>query len=153
MASSQLQTFRNYIQELEVLQARLDILRKCKDDAGANFDYYNTVCTDTNGTSQKYHEMHDDLLGFTYFTGGEFEKYLQDIIDLKKGISELPDLTETEQLQSELDKLRSELDMKMREVYDSNPSDEELFLNAGLYSTMAWTVLATSVLYYLFRRI
>lgn len=45
---------------------------------------------------------------------------------------------------------RKELDRKMREIYDQSDSDVNLLLDNSVYVNLAWTVLATSVLYYLF---
>ena len=45
---------------------------------------------------------------------------------------------------------RKELDRKMRELYDQSDSDVNLLLDNSVYVNLAWTVLATSVLYYLF---
>ena len=45
---------------------------------------------------------------------------------------------------------RKELDWKMRELYDESNSDVNLLFDNSVYVNLAWTVLATSVLYYLF---
>lgn len=45
---------------------------------------------------------------------------------------------------------RKELDLKMRELYDQSNSDVNLLFDNSVYVNLAWTVLATSVLYYLF---
>lgn len=45
---------------------------------------------------------------------------------------------------------RKELDWKMREIYDQSNSDVNLLFDNSVYVNLAWTVLATSVLYYLF---
>lgn len=45
---------------------------------------------------------------------------------------------------------RKELDWKMRELYDQSNSDVNLLFDNSVYVNLAWTVLATSVLYYLF---
>ena len=47
-------------------------------------------------------------------------------------------------------KKRKELDLKMRELYDQSNSDVNLLFDNSVYVNLAWTVLATSVLYYLF---
>jgi len=45
---------------------------------------------------------------------------------------------------------RNNLDMKMRELYENEYNDKQLLYDHSVYFTLAWTVLATSVLYYIF---
>lgn len=45
---------------------------------------------------------------------------------------------------------RKDLDRKMREIYDEKNSDTYVMFDNSVYTNLAWTVLATSVLYYLF---
>ena len=45
---------------------------------------------------------------------------------------------------------RKELDNKMRELYENEYTDNQLMYDNSVYVNLAWTVLATSVLYYLF---
>jgi hypothetical protein len=47
-------------------------------------------------------------------------------------------------------KKRKDLDRKMREIYDEKNSDTYMMFDNSVYTNLAWTVLATSVLYYLF---
>lgn len=50
-------------------------------------------------------------------------------------------------------KLREELDRKLREVYSSNKSiygNSKLYLDATVYTTVLWTIVATTLLYYVF---
>ena len=49
-------------------------------------------------------------------------------------------------------KKRSDLDNKMRELYGEK-GDPDLNINSSVYSTMLFTVLSTSLLYYLFIKI
>ena len=46
--------------------------------------------------------------------------------------------------------LRNDLDKKMDEIYNASKSDVSLSLNNSVYTTLFWTVLATSLLYFLF---
>lgn len=61
---------------------------------------------------------------------GEYDKLLSDHLDVKKK--------------------RKELDLKMRELYEQEKSDVQIMHDNSVYVTFAYTVLATSVLYYLF---
>lgn len=47
-------------------------------------------------------------------------------------------------------KKRTELDLKMQELYEFGENDRQIMFDNSVYTTLAWTVLATSVLYYLF---
>lgn len=61
---------------------------------------------------------------------GEYDTLLSDHLDVKKK--------------------RKELDLKMRELYEQEKSDVQIMHDNSVYVTFAYTVLATSVLYYLF---
>jgi len=54
---------------------------------------------------------------------------------------------------SEVKKLRNELDQKMREIYEADDTDIQIMDNSSSYITLTWTVLAISLLYYLFRKL
>ena len=87
----------------------------------------------------------------TYTNYSDFET---DVNDLSKGINSSQD--EHEILlnnHSEVKKLRNELDQKMREIYEADDTDIQIMDNSSSYITLTWTVLAISLLYYLFRKL
>jgi hypothetical protein len=48
---------------------------------------------------------------------------------------------------------RDDLDRKMRDLYDNEYTDNRFLHDQSVYATLAWTVLATSILYYIFVKI
>ena len=51
---------------------------------------------------------------------------------------------------------RNELDMKMKEILGTENSilfENQNYIDSSVYTTLLWTVLATSCLYYLFIKI
>ena len=52
--------------------------------------------------------------------------------------------------------VRTELDAKLREIYSGNGSrfeNSKLYLDSTVYTTVLWTILATTLLYYFFRKL
>jgi len=52
-----------------------------------------------------------------------------------------------------VNELRSELDQKMKEIYDPDDQDTYILHNQSIYMTLSWTIIATSVLFYLFAKL
>jgi len=53
-------------------------------------------------------------------------------------------------------RIRTELDGKLREIYAGNGSrfeNSKLYLDSTVYTTVLWTILATTLLYYCFRKL
>lgn len=53
-------------------------------------------------------------------------------------------------------KLRNELDLKMKEILktdDSFVNDSKLHYDSTMYASIGWTILATSLVYYVFRKL
>jgi len=52
--------------------------------------------------------------------------------------------------------LRNELDLKMKEILktdDSFVNQSKLHYDSTMYASIGWTILATSLLYYVFRKL
>jgi len=60
-----------------------------------------------------------------------------------------PAFEATKNKHKEVKELRNELDNKMRELYGEK-GDPDLNLDSSVYSTMLFTIMTTSLLYYLF---
>jgi hypothetical protein len=78
-----------------------------------------------------------------------------DVADLSNGINNYTD-TDYDQLitdHKEIKRKRNELDQKMRDVYEADNTDMAIMDNSSSYITLTWTVLAISLLYYLFRKL
>lgn len=78
-----------------------------------------------------------------------------DAADLSNGINNYTD-TDHDKLvtdHEEIKRKRNELDQKMRDVYEADNTDMAIMDNSSSYITLTWTVLAISLLYYLFRKL
>ena len=79
----------------------------------------------------------------------------QDVNDLSDGINNYTDdyydklITD----HAEIKVKRNELDQKMRDVYEADNTDMAIMDNSSSYITLTWTVLAISLLYYIFRKL
>jgi len=81
----------------------------------------------------------------------DFSKFERDIIDLSGGLHRNNDFRkDIKNNYKTVNDLRSELDNKMRDIYNPEEEDPYLLHNQSIYLTLSWTILATSVLYYLF---
>ena len=97
-----------------------------------------------------YTKLVSDAGGFN----GNIAIFAQDLTDISAGLnvhsgfnSDHPsNITKYKTMKNK----RKELDWKMREIYDQSNSDVNLLFDNSVYVNLAWTVLATSVLYYLF---
>ena len=91
-----------------------------KDEATADFTDF----------QQGVHQTATTQTSGNHSYTGEYDTLLSDHLDVKKK--------------------RKELDLKMRELYEQEKSDVQIMHDNSVYVTFAYTVLATSVLYYLF---
>lgn len=85
---------------------------------------------------------------------GNYEDFKQDLSDVYHAMytnSHFDDHHTTEMNKYiTMKNKRKDLDRKMREIYDEKNSDTYVMFDNSVYTNLAWTVLATSVLYYLF---
>ena len=121
-------------------------------------DYYiNNGSNNGSNRDYTYGKIYNNLL--TTNTAGytNYDDYKQDILDLSAGIgmirpgglkdSSMNYLVNTH---TNIKTKRNNLDMKMRELYENEYNDKQLLYDHSVYFTLAWTVLATSILYYIF---
>lgn len=77
-----------------------------------------------------------------------------DAVDLSTGINNYTgDYDQLVTDHEEIKRKRNELDQKMRDVYEADNTDMAIMDNSSSYITLTWTVLAISLLYYLFRKL
>ena len=91
----------------------------------------------------------------TQLTYGSNTDLATDVADLSNGINNYTD-TDYDKLITdhvEIKRKRNELDQKMRDVYEADNTDMAIMDNSSSYITLTWTVLAISLLYYLFRKL
>ena len=123
-----------------------------------NAFYINTVCNNNNNNNNN----NNDILSVQ-----DLGVYLDDcganIRDYNNSNS-LKTYDSAEELAKKLDvsynsllQTRSDLDNKMNELLGNNPNsilyENQNQLDAGVYTTILWTVLVTSSLYYIFTKI
>jgi hypothetical protein len=80
------------------------------------------------------------------------DDFTQDLTDLSYALasSDFSDHPDKVKQYREMKRTRRGLDRKMRELYENEYTDNQLLYDNSVYVNLAWTVLATSVLYYLF---
>lgn len=133
---------------------------------GSNFDitgettYQNSLTSMANtygtGTNIYFGNIWGNILVSAYESNaGDYSDFnLQDISDVQLSFANIAN----DQLASNATlsqyrankKKRTELDLKMQELYEFGENDRQIMFDNSVYTTLAWTVLATSVLYYLF---
>lgn len=83
-------------------------------------------------------DVHHNATGITDLSSNNLDDYITDMETVKANYKEMR-------------KKRNALDNKMREIYGER-GDVDLNLDSSVYSTMLFTILTTSLLYYLFRK-
>lgn len=104
---------------------------------------------------REMNDLRDDINSATLTYTNETD-FKADVNDLSTGINSSDTQGEHDTLlneHSEVKKLRNELDQKMREIYEADDTDIQIMDNSSSYITLTWTVLAISLLYYLFRKL
>ena len=136
-------------------------LNSIGNDVSAYLSCYNKglrgedICTDD--TSDPKRSMNDirNAINQTQLTYGSNTDLATDVADLSTGINNYTD-TDYDKLITdhvEIKRKRNELDQKMRDVYEADNTDMAIMDNSSSYITLTWTVLAISLLYYLFRKL
>lgn len=147
--TTKLKDFENKLKNVQNLNDRLDALDACYKSNIDSFNFNETICVDLGGS--KFKDAYESFLINAYGANDAYTIFAQDIVDLSGGLhgafarsSEIPDKHKA------IKALRNELDNKMRELYNPELEDTHIMHDSNVYMTLAWTVLATSVLYYLF---
>lgn len=84
-------------------------------------------------------------MGNIQLDGNNNATYTSDVLEEKIK----PDFEATKNKHKQVKELRNELDNKMRELYGEK-GDPDLNLDSSVYSTMLFTIMTTSLLYFLF---
>lgn len=118
--------------------------------------FISTYNSYTEGTNKKYTygNIYTELVSNVNGFNGDIDVFAQDLTDISAAINVhsgfKTDHPNNIGKYKSMKNKRKELDRKMRELYDESNSDVNLLLDNSVYVNLAWTVLATSVLYYLF---
>lgn len=147
MTSTNLKNF--YIELNKITRASDDLkkLQDCVNAAGGTIDG-NTRCSNFEN-SPTFNSKYTQLLETTH-NFNSYSEFTQDLTDLKNGIDAALQDETLPNKQKEIRELRNKLDNRMREIY--HPEDSDIYIDhrSGVYMSLAWTAIATSVLYYLF---
>lgn len=150
--SMQPTNLKNFHTELNTITIASDDLKKlqdCVDAAGASFNADTTVCSNFDDSPTTFNSKYTELMGYAYNSVPD-RIFKQDITDLKNGIDAALQDETLPNKQKEIRELRNKLDNRMREIYHPEESDIYIDHRSGVYMSLAWTAIATSVLYYLF---
>ena len=99
---------------------------------------------------------YNGLLSASSYRGYRIDEpvFLQDLHDLSGALHRSTDFRQNiKTTYKSVNELRSELDQKMKEIYDPDDQDTYILHNQSIYMTLSWTIIATSVLFYLFAKL
>lgn len=98
-----------------------------------------------------YRDLYTSIIKDGYDTQlSTYTMFETDISDLSGALNRSSDFKNIQSQYESVKDLRSELDNKMREIYNPEEQDPYILHTQSVYMTLSWTILATSVLYYLF---
>jgi hypothetical protein len=128
-------------------------LIKCYNDYEGNIAS-NSMCEylKPNGDKYTYNELYNKVVTVKY-NANDKREYIQDGVDLQQGIDLATQERKIITKNKEVKELRNKLDNQMREMYNPEVLDVMVDHNTGIYTTIMWTILASSVLYYLFQKL
>ena len=116
-------------------------------------NYYTTISGNIVSAdgSLTYVDLKDILIS-TVPGYSDINDYTADLTDLKRLVngSYDPSFNYIINQHENNKKKQNELDFKMRELYEEEKSDTKILYDNSVFLTMTYTVLATSLLYYLF---
>lgn len=113
------------------------------------------ICTDDTSVPKRSMNNIRQAINETQLSYTGKDELATDVADLSNGINNYTD-TDYDKLITdhvEIKRKRNELDQKMRDVYEADNTDMAIMDNSSSYITLTWTVLAISLLYYLFRKL
>ena len=165
--NTNLKDFELQLKTLIDMEKDIDTLKQCKENAGTSFDADTTQCNDfqldSNDSSPyndlSYNAIYQMMQGNVYNTGGNIATFNQDFTDLSgsnpnfgvQGILANKHVLPAQYKQ--VKELRNDLDNKMRDILNQGETDITRMHDSDVYMTFGWTLLATSVLYYLFSKL
>tara|TARA_A100001035_G_C27700881_1_gene462391 strand:+ start:544 stop:996 length:453 start_codon:yes stop_codon:yes gene_type:complete len=149
--STDFAAFNRDIKSLNSIGNDVSAYLTCYNDGKRGDD----ICdADTNTPERSMNQIRQAINDAT-ITYDSKTKFSQDVTDLSDGINNYTDV-DYDQLvtdHEEIKRKRNELDQKMRHVYEADNTDMTIMDNSSSYITLTWTVLAISLLYYLFRKL
>ena len=147
--NTNLKDFEIQLKTLIDMEKDIDQLKKCKTDTN-NCNSFNN--TDYDGKTYEY--IYKDMQRVVYDAGGNIATFNQDFTDLSGGVEDILDNKHVLPAQyKQVKELRNDLDNKMRDILNQGETDVTRMHDSDVYMTFGWTLLATSVLYYLFSKL
>lgn len=171
--TTKLNTFHSKLETIYGNDTLNKVLRECQENGVTD-----CVKADTNGIYYNYNEEvinSINLSGVSYYTDGSYnvyttgniytklvgdagtystvDEFAQDLVDISNALisTDFSDYHPDQMSKyKSMKQKRKDLDNKMRELYANEYTDNQLMYDSSVYVNLAWTVLATSVLYYLF---
>uniref|UniRef100_A0A6C0CMJ1 Uncharacterized protein n=1 Tax=viral metagenome TaxID=1070528 RepID=A0A6C0CMJ1_9ZZZZ len=146
-----LKAYHTELEKIQTNKENLEVLYDCYNNNqpvdGGNFDY-SVACS--NGRT--FSDMYGEFLDVAY-SSNSYPAFLQDIKDISGGLQTALANTDIPDKHKDIVSLRNKLDNKMRDLYNPEMNDINIMHTSSVYSSLAWTILATSVLYYLFLKL
>ena len=148
--STNFAAFNQDIKTLNSIGNNVSAYLTCYNDGKRGDD----ICdADTNTPHRSMNDIRQAINAAT-ITYESKTKFSQDVTDLSNGINNYTgDYDQLVTDHEEIKRKRNELDQKMRDVYEADNTDMAIMDNSSSYITLTWTVLAISLLYYLFRKL
>jgi hypothetical protein len=149
--STDFAAFNRDIKSLNSIGNDVTAYLSCYNDGKIGDD----ICDADTNTPQRSMNVIRQAINQTQLTYGNNTDLATDVADLSNGINNYTD-TDYDKLitdHEEIKRKRNELDQKMRDVYEADNTDMAIMDNSSSYITLTWTVLAISLLYYLFRKL
>ena len=113
-------------------------------------NYYTTISGEVGSGSLTYDALKRKIMSLPLdYTEAEFDADLTDLKRLVNGSYD-PSFNYIINQHENNMKKQNELDFKMRKLYEEEKSDTKILYDNSVFLTMTYTVLATSLLYYLF---
>ena len=147
--STQLKQFHNTLTS-NTVGTEITALETCYKAMMADEGKYDGSYVCTSGKT--FQAAYGALLETAYSKQGK-DAYGDDISDLQGGISDISNEPGYMSDYKEVKDLHNKLDNQMREIYNPDMEDVHIMHSSTVYMSLAWTVLATSVLYFLFQKL
>jgi hypothetical protein len=149
--STDFAAFNRDIRSLNSIGNNVTVYLSCYNDGKRGDD----ICDADTNTPQRSMNDIRQAINQTQLTYDNNTDLATDVADLSNGINNYTDTDYNKLItdHEEIKKKRNELDQKMRDVYEADTTDMAIMDNSSSYITLTWTVLAISLLYYLFRKL
>jgi hypothetical protein len=144
-----LRAFHTTLEQIKSEEQKITDLNNCYTINQDSFDIDTTECVLSDGSTVPYNTLYGELLQ-TAYGSNNYNSFIKDLEDINGGIQRTLDDNTIKDKHANIKKVRNKLDNQMNELYDLKEDDVYRNHTSTVYMSLTWTVLATSVLYYLF---